>query len=80
MTRPDYQMISHRALWRLLHCDCEVRIGSHERAWVSLGDHVSSPSDNRRNRCGTTNGGERIEAIASCTSRTIKRWASRISG
>jgi len=28
MTRPDYQMISHRALLRLLHRDCEFQSGS----------------------------------------------------
>jgi hypothetical protein len=27
-TRPDYQMISHMALWRLLHRDSEFRSGS----------------------------------------------------
>jgi len=30
MTRPDYQMTSHRALWWLLHCDCEFRAGSQK--------------------------------------------------
>ena len=30
MTRPDCQMISHTALWRLLHRDCEVRNGSRD--------------------------------------------------
>jgi hypothetical protein len=28
MTRPGYQMISHRALGHLLHRDCEFRTGS----------------------------------------------------
>src|SRR5258707_130150 len=28
MKRPDYQMISERALWQLLHRDREFRIGS----------------------------------------------------
>jgi hypothetical protein len=27
MTRPDYQMISHRAALVIAYCDCEVRIG-----------------------------------------------------
>src|SRR5262245_9650411 len=49
MTRPDYHMISHRALWRLLHCDCEFRrsgslaavaVTSQEPRW-----HVSLPPE-----------------------------------
>src|SRR5205823_3549452 len=32
-----YQMISHRALWRLLHRDCEFRIGSIVRAGRLIG-------------------------------------------
>src|SRR5262245_13700973 len=28
MTRPKYQIMTHRAVWRLLHCDCDFRSGS----------------------------------------------------
>ena len=38
MTRPGYQMISHRALGHLLHRDCEFRIGSNSAADSLLKD------------------------------------------